>query len=163
MEQPDIEKEVKRLFRADSEAISVKWELITEDDLKGGAEKGDIAGGAGGSGPYNRTDTGASLDIGKQSITLVVEPECIRTDTGASLDVGKQSITLVGEPECIRTDTGASLDKGKQSITLVGEPECMNQTIHYLPILNLCNNYHLHRAVFSSLFKYLLYKLVNYW
>ena len=115
MEQPDIEKEVKRLFRADSEAISVKWELITEDDLKGGAEKGDIAGGAGGSGPYNRTDTGASLDIGKQSITLV------------------------------------------------GEPECINQTIHYLPILNPCNNYHLHRAVFSSLLKYFLYKLVNYW
>lgn len=63
MEQPDIEKEVKRLFRADAEAISVKWELITDDD-KGSAEKGDAAGTAGGSGAFSRTDTAASLDIG---------------------------------------------------------------------------------------------------
>ncbi|XP_074651126.1 transcription initiation factor TFIID subunit 7-like [Tubulanus polymorphus] len=31
-EQPDIEKEVKRLFRADNEAIDVKWEIIYDDD-----------------------------------------------------------------------------------------------------------------------------------
>jgi hypothetical protein len=32
MEQPDIEKEVKRLFRQDAEAIDVKWELLTEEE-----------------------------------------------------------------------------------------------------------------------------------
>lgn len=32
MEQPDIEKEVKRLFRTDAEAIDVKWEVVTEDE-----------------------------------------------------------------------------------------------------------------------------------
>ncbi|XP_041359040.1 transcription initiation factor TFIID subunit 7-like [Gigantopelta aegis] len=32
MDQPDIEKEVKRLFRYDAEAIDVKWEVIMEED-----------------------------------------------------------------------------------------------------------------------------------
>ena len=31
-EQPDIEKEVKRLFRTDNEAHSVRWEIVTDDD-----------------------------------------------------------------------------------------------------------------------------------
>lgn len=63
MDQPDIEKEVKRLFRADAEAISVKWELITEDD-KGATEKVEGSGGPGEGGSFKRTDTAASLDIG---------------------------------------------------------------------------------------------------
>ncbi|KAL4233942.1 transcription initiation factor TFIID subunit 7 [Mactra antiquata] len=62
MDQPDIEKEVKRLFRTDAEAISVSWELITDDD-KGGTEKLEGTGGAGTSGSFKRTDTTASLDI----------------------------------------------------------------------------------------------------
>ncbi|XP_052077412.1 transcription initiation factor TFIID subunit 7-like [Mytilus californianus] len=58
MEQPDIEKEVKRLFRQDAEAIDVKWELITEEDkasssqTKGGSDKPLI----------HRSDTTTSLD-----------------------------------------------------------------------------------------------------
>ena len=63
MDQPDIEKEVKRLFRADAEAISVKWELITEDD-KGATEKVEGTGGPAPGGSFKRTDTAASLDIG---------------------------------------------------------------------------------------------------
>lgn len=62
MEQPDIEKEVKRLFRTDADAISVKWELVTEDE-KGGSDKGDGLGEPGMSGGYKRTDTTVSLDI----------------------------------------------------------------------------------------------------
>ena len=31
-DQPDIEKEVKRLFRMDNEAIDVKWDVVVEDD-----------------------------------------------------------------------------------------------------------------------------------
>ena len=30
-EQPDVEKEVRRLFRMDCEAIDVKWEVVMED------------------------------------------------------------------------------------------------------------------------------------
>lgn len=32
VEAPEIEKEVKRLLRADNEAVNCKWDLITEDD-----------------------------------------------------------------------------------------------------------------------------------
>ena len=40
LDEPEIEKEVKRLFRTDNEAVNVKWELLTEEELnasKGGA------------------------------------------------------------------------------------------------------------------------------
>lgn len=64
MEQPDIEKEVKRLFRTDSEAISVKWDLITEDDEKPPVESGEVKSGVGtGTSGLARADTTASLDI----------------------------------------------------------------------------------------------------
>ena len=62
MEQPDIEKEVKRLFRTDAEAISVKWELVTDDE-KPAVDSGEVKQGAGTSGLL-RADTTASLDIG---------------------------------------------------------------------------------------------------
>lgn len=59
MEQPDIEKEVKRLFRQDAEAIDVKFELITEEDkpatshqVKSSTDKP----------PIHRSDTTTSLD-----------------------------------------------------------------------------------------------------
>lgn len=32
VEAPEIEKEVRRLLRVDNEAVSVRWELITEED-----------------------------------------------------------------------------------------------------------------------------------
>ena len=31
-DQPEIEKEVKRLFRMDNEAVDVKWEVIIEEE-----------------------------------------------------------------------------------------------------------------------------------
>ncbi len=31
-DMPEIEKEVKMLFRQDNEAIDVKWEVVIEDD-----------------------------------------------------------------------------------------------------------------------------------
>jgi len=42
VEAPEIEKEVKRLLRADNEAISVNWEVITENELN--SNKGGEAG-----------------------------------------------------------------------------------------------------------------------
>jgi len=42
VEAPEIEKEVKRLLRVDNEAVSVKWEVITEEELS--ANKGGEAG-----------------------------------------------------------------------------------------------------------------------
>jgi len=43
VEAPEIEKEVKRLLRVDYEAVSVKWEVITEEELS--SNKGGEAGG----------------------------------------------------------------------------------------------------------------------
>lgn len=34
VEQPEIEKEIKRLLRSDSEALNVKWEVINEENEK---------------------------------------------------------------------------------------------------------------------------------
>ena len=34
MDLPDVEKEVKRLLRADQEAIKVEWEVVAEDEEK---------------------------------------------------------------------------------------------------------------------------------
>jgi len=42
VEAPEIEKEVKRLLRADNEALAVNWEVITETELN--ANKGGEAG-----------------------------------------------------------------------------------------------------------------------
>ena len=39
VEAPEIEKEVKRLLRVDNEAVEVKYELLTEDDLKNSGQK----------------------------------------------------------------------------------------------------------------------------
>ncbi|CAB3363566.1 Hypothetical predicted protein [Cloeon dipterum] len=40
VEAPEIEKEVKRLLRVDNDAVSVKWEIISEDQLLGPPEPG---------------------------------------------------------------------------------------------------------------------------
>lgn len=34
LDLPEIEKEVKRLLRTDNEAISVRWEVVREEDEK---------------------------------------------------------------------------------------------------------------------------------
>ena len=58
VEAPEIEKEVKRLLRVDNEAVSVKWELVTEEELSAGGGKLSAgsdpnagAADAGGAGP----------------------------------------------------------------------------------------------------------------
>lgn len=41
-DQPDIENEVRRLFRADSDAIDVKWEIIYEQQDDGESKLDDL-------------------------------------------------------------------------------------------------------------------------
>lgn len=43
IEAPEIEKELRRLFRVDCEAVSVKWELMTEDQLNAEKPLGGIS------------------------------------------------------------------------------------------------------------------------
>nr|XP_057932423.1 transcription initiation factor TFIID subunit 7 isoform X2 [Doryrhamphus excisus] len=42
IESPDVEKEVKRLLSTDAEAVSVRWEVIAEDDLKDTDQHGSL-------------------------------------------------------------------------------------------------------------------------
>lgn len=42
VEAPEIEKEVKRLLRGDSDAVNVKWEVISEEDEKKASSGGTV-------------------------------------------------------------------------------------------------------------------------
>lgn len=69
MDQPELEKEVRRLFRYDAEAIDVKWEVLAEDEkplsdadqTSGHVEASGTVTNTGGS--LRRTDTSVSLDV----------------------------------------------------------------------------------------------------
>nr|KAG5685845.1 hypothetical protein BaRGS_014305 [Batillaria attramentaria] len=69
MDQPELEKEVRRLFRYDAEAIDVKWEVLAEDEkplsdadqTSGHVEASGTVTNAGGS--LRRTDTSVSMDV----------------------------------------------------------------------------------------------------
>ncbi|XP_030621797.1 transcription initiation factor TFIID subunit 7 [Chanos chanos] len=43
IESPDVEKEVKRLLSTDAEAVSVRWEVIAEDETKEADNNGSLA------------------------------------------------------------------------------------------------------------------------
>uniref|UniRef100_A0A671VG57 TAF7 RNA polymerase II, TATA box binding protein (TBP)-associated factor n=1 Tax=Sparus aurata TaxID=8175 RepID=A0A671VG57_SPAAU len=43
IESPDVEKEVKRLLSTDAEAVSVRWEIINEDESKEADQHGSLA------------------------------------------------------------------------------------------------------------------------
>lgn len=43
IESPDVEKEVKRLLSTDAEAVSVRWEVIAEDESKEADQHGSLA------------------------------------------------------------------------------------------------------------------------
>ena len=63
MDQPELEKEVRRLFRSDAEAINVKWEVLTEDE-KPLTDAGNTSGQVQASGTVSgKTDM--SMDISK--------------------------------------------------------------------------------------------------
>ncbi|CAL1526850.1 unnamed protein product [Lymnaea stagnalis] len=68
MDQPEVEKEVRRLFRYDSEAIDVKYEIIVDDEKSmsdsGISQTLDAATSASGSQTHlMRTETQTSLDV----------------------------------------------------------------------------------------------------
>uniref|UniRef100_A0A8C6KU34 TATA-box binding protein associated factor 7 n=1 Tax=Nothobranchius furzeri TaxID=105023 RepID=A0A8C6KU34_NOTFU len=43
IESPDVEKEVKRLLSTDADAVSVRWEIIAEDESKEADQHGSLA------------------------------------------------------------------------------------------------------------------------
>ncbi|GAB0088595.1 Transcription initiation factor TFIID subunit 7 [Sergentomyia squamirostris] len=75
VEAPEIEKEVKRLLRVDNDAVSVKWEIINEEEGKPDKNAGNAAGGSReGKGGTKRERDGEgvsgsqSLDVGEHDI-----------------------------------------------------------------------------------------------
>ncbi|GFN81522.1 transcription initiation factor tfiid subunit [Plakobranchus ocellatus] len=64
MDQPEVEKEVRRLFRYDSEAIDVKYEIIVDDEksLSDSGTSQALDPMASGS-QIHRTETSTSLDV----------------------------------------------------------------------------------------------------
>uniref|UniRef100_G3MNC9 TAFII55 protein conserved region domain-containing protein n=1 Tax=Amblyomma maculatum TaxID=34609 RepID=G3MNC9_AMBMU len=74
---PEIEKEVKRLFRMDNEAISIRYEVVNADDDKGGDGKGEgnetANGGSGDphmSGGFGSPSVSALLNSNSQSMDV---------------------------------------------------------------------------------------------
>lgn len=76
MDQPELEKEVRRLFRYDAEAIDVKWEVLTEDE-KPLMDEGQTSGHIQSSGSVTndgmrRNDASVSMDIGKIRVPVLL-------------------------------------------------------------------------------------------
>lgn len=74
---PEIEKEVKRLFRMDNEAISIRYEVVNADDDKGSDGKVDgteVPGGGSGephvSGGFGSPSVSALLNSNSQSMDV---------------------------------------------------------------------------------------------
>uniref|UniRef100_A0A1L8DI89 Putative tafii55 protein conserved region n=2 Tax=Nyssomyia neivai TaxID=330878 RepID=A0A1L8DI89_9DIPT len=75
VEAPEIEKEVKRLLRVDNDAVSVKWEIINEEEER---KPGEKASGSKGGGREGKLKSGQkrdaeisnsqSLDVGERDI-----------------------------------------------------------------------------------------------
>jgi len=108
VDAPEIEKEVKRLFRVDNEAVNVKWEVITDEDdggksklLMGESVNSSIASPAI-SGPL--FSNSQSLDIAEHDIFGEV--------VSSSEDEADVNIVDSGDDEASRMSIG-NLDVGK--------------------------------------------------
>ncbi|CAB0000658.1 unnamed protein product [Nesidiocoris tenuis] len=91
VEAPEIEKEVKRLLRGDNEAVSVRWEVINEEDDKKGPHLAALAQAVAG---MNAGDGGIVI---KEEPPEELEEELPDTNTQTSVDVGSCEHELFGE------------------------------------------------------------------
>ena len=98
LDEPEIEKEVKRLFRTDNEAVDVKWQLLTEEELSAGKGAGGIDG---------RSDT----NLGEQDLFGALSD--IEEDDGPDHDRSSSKIEAPSEGDS--TMYGADLDTSRTS------------------------------------------------
>jgi len=98
LDEPEIEKEVKRLFRTDNEAVDVKWQLLTEEELSA------TKGGPGGEG---RSDT----NLGEQDLFGALSD--IEEDDGPDHDRSDSKIEPPSEGDS--TMYGGDLDTSRNS------------------------------------------------
>ncbi|KAF6204783.1 hypothetical protein GE061_018945 [Apolygus lucorum] len=86
VEAPEIEKEVKRLLRGDNEAVSVRWEVINEEDDKKGSNLVTLSGAV-----MGMPGTSGGIVI-KEEPPEEVEGEMPDTNTQTSVDVAEHDI-----------------------------------------------------------------------
>merc|ERR1712018_30837 len=106
LDEPEIEKEVKRLFRTDSEAADVKWELLTEEELSAG--KGGRGGTVGlGSG-------GEAANLGEQDLFGALSD--IEDDDGKIEPGSEGDSTMYGDSSIAAPTTAASATAGPSQL-----------------------------------------------
>lgn len=98
LDEPEIEKEVKRLFRTDNEAVDVKWQLLSEEEVS--ATKG-------GPGAEGRSDT----NLGEQDLFGALSD--IEEDDGPDHDRSDSKIEPPSEGDS--TTYGGDLDTSRTS------------------------------------------------
>uniref|UniRef100_A0A0A9Z880 Transcription initiation factor TFIID subunit 7 n=3 Tax=Lygus hesperus TaxID=30085 RepID=A0A0A9Z880_LYGHE len=86
VEAPEIEKEVKRLLRGDNEAVSVRWEVINEEDDKKGSNLVTLSGAV-----MGMPGTSGGIVI-KEEPPEEIEGEMPDTNTQTSVDVAEHDI-----------------------------------------------------------------------
>jgi len=100
LDEPEIEKEVKRLFRTDNEAVDVKWQLLTEEELSA------TKGGPGGEG---RSDT----NLGEQDLFGALSD--IEEDDADGPDHDRSDSKIEPPSEGDSTMYGGDLDTSRTS------------------------------------------------
>ncbi|KAL8607290.1 hypothetical protein ACOMHN_047621 [Nucella lapillus] len=121
MDQPELEKEVRRLFRYDAEAIDVKWEVVTEDEKPLGydAGQGQTSGhihSSGASGSVLRgADQSASMDF------ILASGSVLRgADQSVSMDVASFFGELTSSEEEDDKEVNI-MDSGEDDLSRLGE------------------------------------------
>ncbi|GAB6027283.1 transcription initiation factor TFIID subunit 7 [Chamberlinius hualienensis] len=116
VDAPEIEKEVKRLFRVDNEAVNVRWEVITDED--DGSKSKQILGESNNGGA---SSPGASGGIFSNSQSLDIAEHDIFGEVVSSSDEegGEVNIVDSGEDEASRLSNSILDDTVNTSTELV--------------------------------------------
>lgn len=111
VDAPEIEKEVKRLFRVDNEAVSVRWEVITdEDDQQGKKITGEMVTNNAGS------PAASGLLLSNSQSLDVAEHDIFGEEVSSSDDEREVNIMDSGDDESSRMSGGMLLQDSKQEL-----------------------------------------------
>jgi len=110
VEAPEIEKEVKRLLRLDYEAVSVKWEVITEEELS--ANKGGEAGQAN---PDVKPSASGDLTNNPQDLGLDLSDSDDEARHGVDMDSDENSRMSANADDSRMSDSASASTKAGSS------------------------------------------------
>uniref|UniRef100_T1J0J9 TAFII55 protein conserved region domain-containing protein n=1 Tax=Strigamia maritima TaxID=126957 RepID=T1J0J9_STRMM len=108
VDAPEIEKEVKRLFRVDNEAVSVRWDVITDED---DTNKKLLTG----EGPSSAASPTASGFLLSNSQSLdVAEHDIFGEELSSSDDEHDVNIMDSGDDDSSRLSSGTALQEKRE-------------------------------------------------